>query len=542
MNIRRRLQLAGNALLAMLEPEHDLMPMGGYEAAHDLGRWWDAMLRLEEAIGFVIPPELEAASLRNLQFLTANPDRLLMNRLDVPWLKEKAKINPHNFRESLLAFGGLVRCRHSAWAHEAGLQLVRAMDRCLRADGTFDYTKLSAWGHVPNTEDPAMAEAKRDGWFDGTTTGGRSIEALVWLYEATNEPLVLDLARRLAEHHLAFSTSPDGAARAELVSPDNVGHTHSYQGTLRGLLLFGLLTRQRQYVDVVEATYRNAIRNRIVRESGWVAHDLGKSRYTNEHGDPVAEQASAGDAAQLALWLALYADRHDLFDDVERYVRARLLPTQLTNANEVEDPKRQVALREVGAWTFHYTCHAGKGCMPDVVAAVTHSLCDIYRHVCTQTQTGTRINLHVDYEDPRLRVTSRRGSRGILSVVVKQANDIMIRIPGWAPEASLRLSVDGKRAPVKRLGTYAWVAREALAAQSRIMLSYALPTRRTEEHMPSGRCFTFAWRGDEIVGVSPQEHPDPFYPAMTEADDDGDGRRRRRRRMLKREGRAGKDG
>ena len=70
MELRTRLEMAGNSLLTLLDPEKDLMPTGGYEVAHDLGRWWDAVLRLEETIDFVIPAELEAASLRNLQRLT----------------------------------------------------------------------------------------------------------------------------------------------------------------------------------------------------------------------------------------------------------------------------------------------------------------------------------------------------------------------------------------------------------------------------------------------------------------------------------------
>ena len=71
-----------------------------------------------------------------------------MNRVDVPWLREKAMINPHNFRETLLAFGGLVRCRHSLWAREAGFQLVRAMDRSLGADGSFDFTELGSYAGI----------------------------------------------------------------------------------------------------------------------------------------------------------------------------------------------------------------------------------------------------------------------------------------------------------------------------------------------------------------------------------------------------------
>ena len=75
MDLRLRLQMAGAGLLAMLDPEKELLPTGGYEVAHDLGRWWDAVLRLEDTIGFAIPAEMEAASLRNLQRLTDNPDR-----------------------------------------------------------------------------------------------------------------------------------------------------------------------------------------------------------------------------------------------------------------------------------------------------------------------------------------------------------------------------------------------------------------------------------------------------------------------------------
>ena len=52
MTIRDRLQLAGQALLGMLDPENELMPTGGAEVAHDLGRWWDAALRMEAAIVF----------------------------------------------------------------------------------------------------------------------------------------------------------------------------------------------------------------------------------------------------------------------------------------------------------------------------------------------------------------------------------------------------------------------------------------------------------------------------------------------------------
>ncbi len=516
MNLRKNLELAGGSLLTILNADKKWMPTGGWEVAHDLGRWWDAVLRLEETIGFVIPTDLETASLKNLKRLTDNPDRLLMNNPDIPWLREKVRINSHNFRESLLAFGGLIRVRQSSWAEEAAMVLVRTMDRALQTDGSFDYSRLGSWDHVPFTQDPSHTEAKRNGWFDGTATSGRSLEALIWLYEIVREPLILDVIRRIAEHHLAYSTNPDGSIREEIISPENIGHNHSYHGTLRGLLLYGLLTGEKEYVQVVEATYRRTIRNQIIKESGWTPHDLGMDRFTNEYGDPVSDPASTGDAAQLALWLALHADCHDLFGDVERYVRARLIPAQLTEQDLSRYPEQKFAPRDIGAWGIHDHSHGGKHCTPDVLAAVTHTLCDVYQNICTQTMDFFQINLHFNYEDAQVKIVSQRSERAKLSILVKEPCNMMIRIPSWTSESSLDLAIDGETVPVKREGIFAVLSADQLNLKSKVVMSYDLPTRYTEEQMPSGRCYRFMWRGDEIMGISPQDNPLSFYPKLKE--------------------------
>ena len=514
MDLRPKLELAGSALMAILDPTKDLMPTGGYEAAHDLGRWWDAALRLEETIGFKVPAELEAASLRNLQRLTDNPDRLLMNRADVPWLKDAARINSHNFRETFLAYGGLIRRRQNPWAREAALELVRSLDRVLQADGSLDPSRLGSWGRTPYTDDPSHTEPRHGQWFDATATSGRALEALVWLYEVTDEPSVLALARRIAAHHLASSTHRDGRMREEVIDANNVGHNHSYHGTLRGLLLFGLLTGQKEYVETVEATYRRAVRHRLVLESGWAPHDLGTIRFPNDFGDPVSEPASTGDSAQLALWLALRAGCDDLLDDVERLVRARLVPTQLTETDVRAQPERVFALREIGAWCVQGPSHARKGCTPDVHAAVIHTLCDIQNHICTPTATGVRVNLHFNTEDDRLRIASTRGQRAVLTLMVRQPCEVLIRIPGWAPVASLKLYIDGAAHPLHRTGIFTRVPAAALKPGSEISLSYDLPIRHTEEIMPSGRSYRLQWRGDEITGINPQDQPMPIHPTL----------------------------
>jgi len=512
MNLRARLKLAGQSLLATLDSEHDFMPTGGYEVAHDLGRWWDAILRLEATIDFIIPPKLESASLHNLKRLTDNPDCLLLNRTDIPWLKKHAKINPHNFRESLLAFGALVKFRQNVWAREAGLELIRAMERSLQADGSFDFSRLGSWGTLAHTKDKSHTEEKRNGWFDGTATSGRSLESIIWFYETVKEPLILDIAKIIAEHHLKNSTCYDGSIHPEIINPVNVGHNHSYLGTIRGLLLYGLLMKQTKYIDVVEATYRKAIHKGIVKESGWTPHDLGKIRFPNDYGDPFADPASTGDAAQIALWLALYADCPDLLDDVECYVRARLIPAQLTEDDLYNNPDKPFALRDIGSWGTHGPSHGGKRCLPDVLAAITHTLCDIYQNICTSTSKGLRINFHFDYEDTRIKIKSTRNEYAKLTIKVKQAENLLIRIPKWASGKTLKLTINGQPQAIVYQNNFAYLSNEQLFHDCTVCLTHDLPKQKTKELMPSRRCYHFTWRGDEISNITPQDTPFSFYP------------------------------
>ena len=53
----------------------------------------------------------------------------------------------------------------------------------------------------------------------------------------------------------------------------------------------------------MQEAYDGAVQDHVINESGYTPHDLGTIRYPDEHGDPIGETASAGDVAQLALWL-----------------------------------------------------------------------------------------------------------------------------------------------------------------------------------------------------------------------------------------------
>ena len=466
--------------------------------AHNIGRWWDAVLRLESAIDFTIPAELESAMLENLRTFVDNPDGLCYAPSDSGW----GDLELHSLRETMLAFNALVRYRNSRWAAQKGHKMMETVKRVSSEDCSWDFEKLDYYHRV-------RKEAGKD-WttiHGSTASNGRMIEGLVWFYEATGDPLALELADRFASYLLANATSPDG----EFNATTNPGHTHSYFGTLRGLLLFGEITRQRKYIEAVAATYRVTVR-RMVKESGFTPHDIGK--------DSGGETTSPGDAAQLALWLAR-SGYTQFLDDAERIVRVRLLPSQITEipelrptADDEEDEHRNLADRVVGAMGgCHWEPHAAKQAVTDVTAAGLHSLIDIYNNIAVPTGVGLTVNFHFNYEDDAVQITSEREHDATVRIVVKNQQDVMVRVPGWTPADSVQFTVNGKRATPLMIGNFAYLPGHLLPGE--IVLKYGLPVRTIIEKTSEVE-YKMVWRADECIGISPNSDFFAFYPALSE--------------------------
>ncbi|MBU0610968.1 MAG: hypothetical protein KKI08_24015, partial [Armatimonadetes bacterium] len=311
-----------------------------------------------------------------------------------------------------------------------------------------------------------------------------------------------------AEHHLRNTVHADGSPREEILDPSNVGHNHSYLGTLRGLLLFGLLTGQRVYVEAVSNTYRNALWQRHITESGVTPHDLGKTRFPNERGDPVVETASCGDVAQIALWLALRDGQTELLDDVERLTRARLLPEQITPEDGPE-----LTPRQIGGWGVHGAPY-GKGSILDVGAAVLHTLCDLHDSITTVTPMGLQVNLHLTATTAHAEIVSERGAEALLTVRPLVRNNTLIRMPTWVARESVRTAINGVAQPAQFVGPWLLVGRDAVSPGCLITLRHALPERTSTETFGSGASYRLRWRGDDVVGLDPHEGPMTMHPPM----------------------------
>src|SRR5690606_10280235 len=140
---------------------------------------------------------------------------------------------------------------------------------------------------------------------------GRLIEALVWFYELTGDKEAKVFMDRLAKWHFDNTTLANG----NINPASKADHTHSYLGTLRGLYLYGRLTKREDYIRRVVNAYRTNVPN-IVKPSGYTSHNMVVESF--------GETTSPGDVAQLALWM--YLDGYaDFLDDAERLVRSHIL-------------------------------------------------------------------------------------------------------------------------------------------------------------------------------------------------------------------------
>ena len=201
-------------------------------------------------------------------------------------------------------------------------------------------------------------------------------------------------------------------------------------------------------------------------------------------------------------------------DDVERLVRSRLLPAQITPLDAEDSANADVSLspRQLGGWGSHAQPYT-KGCILDVAAAVMHTLADIYGSIATRGGLGLAINLHLTADTPLAEVVSVRETEALLTVRPYAPDNVLVRMPAWVPRGSVQLSVNGSPCTPQTIGPWLFVPRETLRPGSRIEFRHALPTRTTTETWPSGRSYRLRWRGDQVVAVAPRDTPLAVYPA-----------------------------
>lgn len=477
------------------DPAYGYLPFGGWETAHDTGRWVDAVLRLEETIGIAIPPEIEKAVFEGERILTDNPYAMLLNRSPLTGVKpdDPDFLNFHNLREGVMSLERLCARRGLDWAAE---RLVRLGDTMKRVffDGTLRPDEMASALRLNPPGTGSMLHTP--GNTDFTESSGRALEGLLYAAETTGENSIRELADRVAEYHLAHDVNPDGSP-AWFVTDEKVNHhTHSYLGTLRGLLLYGLKNGRSGYVEAVKNTYDRSLWKHNVSESGYVSHDLGKAKYFDREGNPVGDHGSLSDVLWLAAVLGEETGEGKYYDDLERLLFCRLLPLQKVSF----DPRMD------GGWGIT-DGYFGGGVVLDCFAAVANALCRVYAGAVTKRGGKTFVNLHADLDLGNAKVrasqcaaataSKKPGDRRKVTALLPKRGEVCLRLPAWTDPDTAVLLADGEKVPIVVKDGYvsAGSCREATLEYDRFERTSVEYTRVTKD------AWNVTWLGSEILNV-----------------------------------------
>ena len=311
--------------VAWPEPRLSFSPV--HSEAHVPGRHLNALLAAEGLLGIEVDPVAVDRHAAAVFFSYSGEPPLPLNRVSRDG--QLGPFCPHNLREGFHGLAGLARWRGSEQAVETARRSVALIARAWRPSNDW---------LVPIDADCAN--------LTHVQSLGRAIGPLVKLWRTTGEQAFLELAARAAE--AALDAYPaDGAFRGDALGT----HAHSITSTLSSLAQLADATADADLLARASAFYANGLWT-IRDELGWVIESTAPDANPDK-----GETNSSGDIVETALILAAHGDAAAA-DDVERIVRAHLLPSQLRDfawipaSTATDDGTTDVAARLHGAWGF----------------------------------------------------------------------------------------------------------------------------------------------------------------------------------------------
>ena len=361
---------------------------------------------------------------------------------------------------------------------------------------------------------------------------GGMIAPLVQWHELTGNPTALDLAvgisRTMVKHHHTKGclTNPIGC----------FSNNHGVLNAVTGVLAANRHVPNRRHLIWAKTLWEYYVA-RCASSFGW-APENETVDCTRPLERPSCEGCATVDMVRAGVELGR-AGFVESWDMVERFTRNYMTQAQIQHPvapfslqgvplNDVSrdgiecEPealrdRRDIHSRCVGAL-------AGWGAPNDVLdphgrfAMCIQNCCsghlplgmlDVWEQTAVREPDGIRVNLLFDHENDDCSVKDHQPAEGRLDVRMKRAGAVRVRIPDWAPDAKVKISVDGRVVPT------AWEDRPSryvrvpdVAAGGTVTVNYPLREQTVTERL-GGELYTTCWKGDTVVDIDP---PGRFIP------------------------------
>jgi len=537
IDLRRHMSLGVEHLFNTLDERANYLPFfhyellqkpvcvkhGSFDSPHVVGRYLDALHMCAPSIE--IPDRSEAVDALSQQIydsLTRHVSGLPWNA-PTPWQPAGAVM--HNCREALLGLIALMMWQDDSRARPAGQGLIRSIANSITPDARFPGDTLNESGWVMRDEILSSPPA----------TTGRLIRPLLHWYRLTNDTDALDLARRLAADNYANAFTADGQITQEAGS-----HVHSIAGTLTGLIDYGLLVGEQDYVDRSRRVFDVGFSG-LRTSYGWVkefrfapslAEPLRRAGYPGY--DVLRGEANnTGDLIEAALLLGR-SGLATYFEHADRYLRNHLLALQLVDTSWVKESHGienteqaifgDVARRAHGGFCF--------GCPNDIISYAQEpyqtnadlvggslqAICEAWNAISTVQDDTLRVDLHFSKVDRTMELTCPPPGMGPIVVRALTATNVQVRIPTWAHPNELRFQV-GEGEIQSGQGSMKGIYLDMRNLNPESVVRVWLPDRRvTTAEIAGEKVFEVEWHNDTVIRIIPPASVHSLYPTGTESE------------------------
>jgi len=150
----------------------------------------------------------------------------------------------------------------------------------------------------------------------------------------------------------------------------------------------------------------------------------------------------------------------------------------------------------------------GPGIMHCCLGNASRALYAAWRYALEFKSGVLRVNLLLNRASPWADLDSYIPYSGRVDIRLKQACQLLVRVPEWASPPEAACEVNGHPRSLKWSGRYANVGQ--VEAGDLVTVSFPIGERTVSENI-GGQTYTLIIRGNDVVSIQPQGTNCPFY-------------------------------
>jgi hypothetical protein len=359
-------------------------------------------------------------------------------------------------------------------------------------------------------------------------TDGHPLRAFSRWYAVSGDRKALDMADRVARFLMRPEVWGTGEGPTMLDASARglwQGHFHSHTMGMKGLLEYGIVTRNAR-VQEFSANFYEYSRNFGIPRIGWFPNFIGPIQQVQENAfrswnskAMMMEGCDIGDMTWLAVRLS-EAGISDHWDDVDQWVRNHMMEHQMIDrdiledivanspdhkANNLTETDEDIIARNVGSFLSSSDPTVGEPwwtmcCNSNVALGGLYSA---WKSIVQCTGDVARVNLLLNRTSPWLDVDSYLPYEGKVVLRNKTARKAYVRLPRWVDKKAVRCQVNQAEVAPAWLDNY--LTFEGLV--NRDLVTITFPQVETVEkytELLSGQEYTCRFKGNTLVDISPR--------------------------------------